>query len=218
MRRRTISFAIAAVTRAIDAVSHDLPGRGRHRWHPLGEIPPSSSWTSENHLPATAETASPTGRRPATRPPRVYPVEPAEGWPHGAAPPPPQNSLRPGSTFYIVEFHPFGCMFDNECDVSEWRITEPYFHAEKPTRYMSNGSYADREAGVKLPEYEWSYPIGDVLNSLIQIGLQIEFMHEFPFTIYQEFPFLEKHVEWDWRLPAKLGQPLLLYSIRARKT
>jgi SAM-dependent methyltransferase len=125
--------------------------------------------------------------------------------------------LKPGGVFYMVEFHPFGSMFENEGDIREWRMTEPYFHAEKPTRYMSDGSYADREADVKMPEYEWSHPISDVLNSLIQTGLQIEFLHEFPFTTYREFPFLEEHGEWDWRPPAKLGQPPLLYSIRALK-
>jgi SAM-dependent methyltransferase len=125
--------------------------------------------------------------------------------------------LKPGGTFYMVEFHPFGTMFENEGDVGDWRMTEPYFHSDEPTRYMSDGSYADRDADVKLPEYEWAHPLSDVLNSLLAVGLQIEFLHEFPFTTYQEFPFLEKHGEWDWRPPAKLGQPPLLYSIRTRK-
>lgn len=125
--------------------------------------------------------------------------------------------VKPGGTFYIAEFHPFANMFDNEKNVSEWRMTEPYFHNPVPTEYKADGSYADRSAEIDLSEFEWCHPIGDVVTALIKAELEIEFVHEFPFTTYEQFPFLEKRAEWEYRAPEGMAQIPLLYSIRARK-
>jgi SAM-dependent methyltransferase len=125
--------------------------------------------------------------------------------------------LKPGGTFYLVELHPFGLMFESEGDIRDWKVVEPYFHAREPVRYVSEGSYAAPSADVHMPEYEWMHPISDVLNALLQVGLQIEFVHEFPYVTYRQFPFLERHGEWEWRPPKGMGQPPLLFSIRALK-
>ncbi len=125
--------------------------------------------------------------------------------------------LKPGGTFYMVEFHPFANMFDNEDGTSNWRMTEPYFHNTQPTEYPNEGSYADTEAQVNLPSFEWAHPISEVITSLIDTGLTLEFVHEHPHSTYQQFPFLKKHGEWDWRPPEQMGQPPLLYSIRAHR-
>jgi len=52
---------------------------------------------------------------------------------------------------------------------------------------------------------------------LIQAGLALEFVHEFPFTVYPAFPFLEKAADGYWYLPGKAQTIPLLFSIRARK-
>ena len=117
----------------------------------------------------------------------------------------------------MVEFHPFANMFDNEDGVSEWRMTEPYFHNRTPNEYKSAGSYADPSADIHMSEYEWCHPIGDVVSALIKVGLDLEFVHEFPFTTYEQFPFVKKHGEWDYRAPEDMAQVPLLYSIKARK-
>ena len=40
--------------------------------------------------------------------------------------------LKPGGTFYVVELHPFVNVFDNEDDVTDFRVRWPYFHAAGP--------------------------------------------------------------------------------------
>jgi SAM-dependent methyltransferase len=125
--------------------------------------------------------------------------------------------LKPGGIFYIAEFHPIGNMFDDNSNLKEWRLNEPYFYSEQPNEYTSEGSYADRSADIHLKEYEWCHPLGDVVTALINAGLQLEFVHEYPWCTYPQMPFLEEHDEWDWRAPAHLVQVPLMYSIRARK-
>ncbi len=56
-----------------------------------------------------------------------------------------------------------------------------------------------------------------IVNALIDAGLTIEFLHEFPYSIHRSFPFLEKGEDGLWRAPGQDGVVPLLFSIRARK-
>jgi len=51
------------------------------------------------------------------------------------------------------------------------------------------GSYADRDAVCVNRSIRLNHPLGEVLTALIQAGLALEFVHEFPFTVYPAFPF-----------------------------
>ena len=56
------------------------------------------------------------------------------------------------------------------------------------------------------------------MNALISAGLQIEFIHEFPYMDWQFFPFLEQDEDGLWRLPDDRPQIPLMFSLRAHKT
>jgi SAM-dependent methyltransferase len=123
--------------------------------------------------------------------------------------------LKPEGLFYIAEFHPTSYIFDETA--SELRITYPYFNPEVEA-YPVQGSYADHEAVVHQPvEYGWTHTLGEVITSLIQAGLSLEFVHEFPFNIYKGFAFLEQADDGYWYLPGKAQTIPFLYSIRAVK-
>jgi hypothetical protein len=38
----------------------------------------------------------------------------------------------------------------------------------------------------------WDHSLGDVINSLVDAGLKIEYVHEFPYAVRAEFPFMDK--------------------------
>ena len=58
----------------------------------------------------------------------------------------------------------------------------------------AEGSYTNWKDTTKGVTYEWSYTIEDVISSLVDAGLEIEFFHEFPFTMYNQFPgFMKKN-------------------------
>jgi hypothetical protein len=117
--------------------------------------------------------------------------------------------------FYIAELHPFGMLFDEESP--ELRLRYPYFDTgviESPIQ----GSYADRQAEVhQKTSYEWAYPLGEVISSLVAAGLRIQFLHEFPFCIHKMYPFLEQAEDGYYYLPGKAQSVPLLFSIRAGK-
>ena len=125
--------------------------------------------------------------------------------------------LKPGGTFYIVEFHPFAWVFDDD-NPSELRVKYGYFHTPEPTEWTVQGSYADRNAHVKQPvEYEWAHSLGDILNALIAAGLRIEFLHEFPYSVEKTFPFMERDPDGWWRLKEPPAQIPLTFSLKAIK-
>ena len=123
--------------------------------------------------------------------------------------------LKPGGTFYIAEIHPFGVVFDDEIE-TDLRVRYPYFHSEKPMRFDYDSSYASGESKVSHTEsYEWAHSLGDIINSLISVGLRIEYLHEFPFCVYKMLPFMEKGKDGWWRLPEQQDSIPLTFSLKA---
>lgn len=108
--------------------------------------------------------------------------------------------LKPGGTFLIVEGHPFFGVFDND-HPSELKIKYKYWHSDAPLSYDEEGSYIDQD--VKLTNtrgYEWSHTISDVLNALIQAGLIINEVEEFPHLPWKPCPFANKNQDGEWHL------------------
>jgi 2-polyprenyl-3-methyl-5-hydroxy-6-metoxy-1,4-benzoquinol methylase len=123
--------------------------------------------------------------------------------------------VRPGGFFYIAEFHPFTMVFDDDNERVEQHY--PYFN-EGAIILPVQGSYADRNAEVRQPiSYEWSYPLGEVVTALIEAGLRIEYVHEFPYTVYNAFPWLEKHADGNYYPRPGIPSLPLMFSIRAVK-
>ena len=94
--------------------------------------------------------------------------------------------LKPGGIFYVVDGHPFAYVFDDEA-ADRLDVRYPYFHSDQPLRFEpdGSGSYADETAVVTTSTREWVHSLGDIMNSLISAGLEIEFLHEFPFAGWQ---------------------------------
>jgi len=122
--------------------------------------------------------------------------------------------VKPCGTFYMAEFHPFSMVFNDEAGQVEQRY--PYFN-EGAIVLPAQGSYADREADVHGLTYEWAYPMGDVLTALIEAGLRIQFVHEFPYTTYQAFPWLEQRADGNYYPRPGIPSLPLMFSVRAVK-
>ncbi len=127
--------------------------------------------------------------------------------------------LKPGGTFYIVEAHPFAWTFDDSADATELRIRYSYFQdADKPLVTPVKGSYADRNAKVSHPvEYGWNHAMSEIINSLVDAGLRLQHLHEFPFISWQMFPFMEQDADGWWRLRGQPHDIPLMFSLKATK-
>ena len=126
--------------------------------------------------------------------------------------------VRPGGTFYIVEFHPFAQVFDDAPGVMDLHVRYPYFPLGRPLHFDEDGTYADLNAKLEhRGTYEWSHPVSEVLSALIDAGLRIEFLHEFPFSTGTFLPLTKQMEDDTVRLTKHDGSVPLLYSIKATK-
>jgi hypothetical protein len=121
--------------------------------------------------------------------------------------------LKPGGTFYIVEFHPLLQMLGDDGATFEY----PYFHSASPIRLESRGTYADPAADFTHTEYTWSHSLADVVCALTGAGLRVEFLHEFPFTVYESSGFLEEYEAGKVRVRNQKQALPLMFSVRARR-
>ena len=120
--------------------------------------------------------------------------------------------LKKGGTFYIAEIHPLTNIFGKELTVRD-----AYFQKE-PHINESVPDYADDQPSIDTKTYNWTHPLGEVLSVLIEEGLTIEYLHEFPFTVYDRFPgLLEEDKQGYWRFKNSSIQLPLLFSLKATK-
>jgi SAM-dependent methyltransferase len=127
--------------------------------------------------------------------------------------------LKPGGTFYIAEVHPVAQVFADEgVGPGELRLAYPYWSHPGPLRFDIRGSYADPGAPTDgLVEYGWDHSLGEIITSLIDAGLRIEFVHEHPFLEWPS-PFLVEGDDGRWRLPSNAkGELPLMFTLRATK-
>jgi hypothetical protein len=123
--------------------------------------------------------------------------------------------VKPGGFFYIAEFHPFAYVFDDGC--SELKVRYPYFE-KNSRRFEVKGTYADVHAETTIKEeFDWQHGLGEIVNALIAIGLRIEFIHEFPFSVYQQLPMLQADGHGIWSFPDGQKPIPLMFSIKAFK-
>ncbi len=122
--------------------------------------------------------------------------------------------LKPGGSFYIAEIHPFMTTVE-QSESGDLRPVHGYFDQE--LFFEGNErSYAGTDL-IESPNYEWQHSLGEIVTALIESGLSIEFLHEFPFNCYQAFPAMEKCEDGWWRFPEKPDSFPQLFSIRATK-
>ncbi|MBN1311031.1 MAG: class I SAM-dependent methyltransferase [Anaerolineae bacterium] len=127
--------------------------------------------------------------------------------------------LKPGGMFYIAELHPFAYVFDDEADTPELKVRYPYFGQSEPLEFEGDGSYAEPETPVsQRVHYEWDHRLGEIVTALIDAGLRIEFLHEFPYTVDGSMlPSMQLGDDGYYHLSEGDGIIPLMYSIKAQK-
>jgi SAM-dependent methyltransferase len=135
--------------------------------------------------------------------------------------------LKPRGFFYILERHPFSCVFDDSPDVTGLKVKYSYFHTPEPTKWEPQYDYTssvkgslkwindDPDAVVTHGSYEWTHSLGDIINALISGGLKIESLHEFPMIFYKCLSFMEQDDDGRWRI--KGDKIPLIFSLKASK-
>jgi SAM-dependent methyltransferase len=121
--------------------------------------------------------------------------------------------LKSGGTFIIAEFHPSIYMLDWD----NLKIGYDYFNKETPDHDVTDGTYADSNATIKMDEYFWSHSMEEIIMNLMNNGLKLESFKEYPFSPYPCFPNLEKIGEYRWKIKGIDHKIPYTFSMKMKK-
>lgn len=121
--------------------------------------------------------------------------------------------LKVGGIFYIVEFHPILWMFD----YVDGQPKMKYHYSQDEVIYEEyEGTYADQSSKMVSKEYGWNHGLSEVVNSLIEAGLQIDYLNEYDESPYDVFPDLIKTDSGMYKMKEQLFP--MIFEIKATKT
>ncbi|WP_017257876.1 class I SAM-dependent methyltransferase [Pedobacter arcticus] len=120
--------------------------------------------------------------------------------------------LKPNGQFVFVEFHPLVWMFDDNFE----KIAHRYFNSGAIIE-TENGTYANKNADITQTYVIWNHGLGEVVNSLISNGLEINSFDEFDYSPYNCF---NKTIEFEpkkFRIEHLDNKIPMLFSISATR-
>ncbi|MEL6987543.1 MAG: class I SAM-dependent methyltransferase [Bacteroidota bacterium] len=92
--------------------------------------------------------------------------------------------LKPGGTFYLAEFHPAIYIFNFE----NGNIEYDYFQGDTPIADEETGTYGKANSTIQYVDYTWIHSVSKMVRVLLDQGLVLEELQEFPFSPYHCFP------------------------------
>lgn len=120
--------------------------------------------------------------------------------------------LKTGGTFFIAEFHPIVWMFD----YLEGKPIMTYGYMQKEAIYEEyDGTYADQTSEIKSKEYGWNHGFGEIVSSLTEARLHIDYLREYDESPYDIFPNLEQTESGMYAMKEKLYP--LIFTLKATK-
>lgn len=120
--------------------------------------------------------------------------------------------LKPGGTFYMVEFHPIVWMFD----YLEHPPQLKYGYMQDEVIYEEyEGTYANEDSKMVSKEFGWNHGLSEVVNALIEAGLSIDYLNEYDESPYDVLPGLVASEYGMYTTKDKLYP--LIFEVKAMK-
>jgi SAM-dependent methyltransferase len=125
--------------------------------------------------------------------------------------------LKPGGVFYLLDGHPLGNALAEGSTPDALSLDFPYLKTGAVV-LDDDGSYADRSAKLtNRRTVEFAHGLGEMVSALIEAGLQLDFLHEFPFAGWQRLSAMLQNDDGYWRLPGDDDSIPFLFSIKAHR-
>ena len=121
--------------------------------------------------------------------------------------------MKPSGFFILVEFHPIVWMFNNDFTAIEYS----YFNKEAIVETVT-GTYADRDAEIKMLEIGWNHDLSEVIQSLIGVGLSIASFQEFDTSPHNCFRNTVEINPGKFQIKGLEGRIPMVYALKAVKT
>lgn len=120
--------------------------------------------------------------------------------------------LKPGGFIYLAEFHPVIWMFDDNFTHIKY-----YYDNRELIEIDSTGTYTDTSAAISGKEYSWNHSLSEVINVLINAGLELKFLNEHSYSPFPCFNKVVKGVDGNYRIEGMEDKLPMVYSLKAVK-
>lgn len=122
------------------------------------------------------------------------------------------SALEPGGQFYLFEVHPFSACIDDD----GMQVTYDYFQDSNAPMVIDDGTtYTDGGSIAHTTTFEWIHSLADIIQSLIDEGLVIDTLLEHDWTVFQQFPWLEKDADGIFQIPSGRPRIPLTFTLHA---
>lgn len=122
------------------------------------------------------------------------------------------QSLKPGGRLVFAEFHPVVWMFDDDFKT----VAYPYFNRE-PIVETTSGTYADRDATIVDSTVSWNHHFGEVIQALIDRGLQLTHFSEYDYSPHSCFKNIDEFEPGKFRIKGFKSRLPMVYALEAVK-
>jgi len=129
--------------------------------------------------------------------------------------------LKPGGFFYVADAHPMAQMLEFDRPDGSPRFAYSYFPSGVERFESTGGTYSAPDAMTKSRvSYEWHHSLAEITGSLLAAGLEIEYLHEFPYIFYEMTYYTKKKLmkcdkHGRWRLKGFEKKLPLMFSVKA---
>jgi len=124
-----------------------------------------------------------------------------------------KHLLKENGVLYVLDGHPFYMVFDEEkLKENKLEIKYPYFIREPEHNDTLGGWFSEAK---KSDHYEWMYKVSDIINSLINAELTIEFFNEYD-TLYFDMGGMERGIDGEYHFPFFDKKIPFTFSLKAR--
>ena len=119
--------------------------------------------------------------------------------------------LKDDGYLYLLEAHPFYLPWDED-KLPALEVKYPYF-LKRPDEDGWIGGYASEAR--EGTNYSWSYTIGELITALSEVGLHIEWFHEFDWLFCQMSAGMVEQAPGEWVFPELKDKLPFSFSLKA---
>lgn len=112
----------------------------------------------------------------------------------------------------MAEFHPLVWMYND----SFTEIKYAYFNTGE-IEETETGTYTDRNAAIELKSVGWNHNFAEVIQSLLNEGLQLVVFEEFDYSPYNVFHEMTEVAPGRFGLKGLEGKVPLVYALKLKK-
>ena len=124
--------------------------------------------------------------------------------------------LKPGGLFHLTEHHPMAMALEIPSEKNDLYVSSNYFGSDEPEVNVSETSYIPGEGKIAhSTTYQWQHSLSDVISGLIDSGLRLTMLREFPFGPFPSGHPLTQRPDGYWHYAERPELAPLMFTVQA---